>query len=98
MSPKSCKNCGASVKSNAKSCTECDVVFDASAAAAVVGIAPTDEELPTSADDEEMAKEEEQDDYVVEVPGGIIYYCRDADGKLHSGREFSVEELIPDER
>jgi hypothetical protein len=58
---------------------------------------PTDEELPTSADDEEIDKGEEQEDIVVEVPGGIIYYGRDSDGKLDSGREFSTEELIPDE-
>ncbi|MFZ0010862.1 MAG: hypothetical protein WAL97_02995 [Halobacteriota archaeon] len=37
---------------------------------------PTDEELPTSADGDEMNKEEQQDDYIVEVPGGIIYYQR----------------------
>ena len=58
---------------------------------------PTDEELPTSADGEEIVEEEEQEDIVVEVPGGIIYYGRDSDGKLDSGREFSTEELIPDE-
>ena len=58
---------------------------------------PTDEELPTSADDEEIDEEEQQEDIVVEVPGGIIYYSRDSEGKLDSGREFSTEELIPDE-
>ena len=37
---------------------------------------PTDEGLPTSADGDEEREEEQSGDYVVEVPGGIIYYSR----------------------
>jgi len=55
-----------------------------------------EKKLPTSADGAKNKKEEQLGDYVVEVPGGIVYYLRRPDGKLYS-REFSTEELISDE-
>ena len=61
------------------------------------GKLPTSKKLPTSEGGDEDKGEEKPQTVIVDYGGGIIVHRRLPDGTLDEGREFSTEELIPNE-